>query len=356
MFLKQILKHGFKSVALIGLGKNTGKTFTFNQLVTEASKLRLDAAITTIGLDGDERDHLWYSPKPKIVVRAGQVVANAKTLLLASALDYEILAVTDIKTPLGEIAIARAHKSGKTILAGPGTGQDLKSLKIILEKLGIDFLFVDGAVDRRSLAAPLIVDTAVLAVGVEVAWDRSLLLKKLRERYKILTLPSYTGCVDRASLRDVADEVKAVIFKKDGSKELVSEHDFFQNTAVLAHYLKKRPHTIYIRGALTDSVLAKILSHRAQAGCLTLLAADPTNVFLGRKSWQKLLSQGLSLQVLDSIKISAVTVNPLHSRYGYADPLELLKDVGKEVHPVPCFDLSLGLHYMPEGRAGDGVF
>jgi len=161
------------------MGKNTGKTFTFNQLIMEARQLDIGVAMTTIGLDGEPSDSLFHHAKPKILLSPGQIVANARSLLLASGLDYEILQATGVTTPLGEVFLARALSAGETLLAGPGTRQELALVKDQLEGLGVDLFIVDGAVDRRSLAAPMVTDTTVLAAGAEASWDRRRLLEKL---------------------------------------------------------------------------------------------------------------------------------------------------------------------------------
>ena len=109
--------------------------------------------------------------------------------LLESQLDYEVMATTGVYTPLGEVVLARVLSAGTMVLAGPGSAQHLASVKQRLGSMDIDLLLVDGAADRRSLSVPLITDTAVLAVGAEVAWDRLQLLDRLRHFLQVLTLP-----------------------------------------------------------------------------------------------------------------------------------------------------------------------
>lgn len=103
MFLAEILKNHFRSVAIIGMAKNTGKTFTFNQLLMEGQKRGLKLALTSIGLDGEERDSLLRHKKPPITVFPGMIVATAKQLLLASRLDCEIWAPPGPSRPWGRL-------------------------------------------------------------------------------------------------------------------------------------------------------------------------------------------------------------------------------------------------------------
>ncbi len=357
MLIEEVLSLGFSSISVIGLGKNTGKTFSFNQLLMEACQLGINVAVTTIGLDGEEQDSLLYYEKPRIIIRPGQIVANAKSLILDSGLDYEIMGSTGIRTPLGEVILARALSTGKTLLAGPSAGHELVLVKQQLEKVGIDLLIVDGAIDRRSLSAPMVTDTTVLAVGTEVSWDRQLLLERLKAQVAILTLPAWKNPKLAGEVRGLATEidVKVALLSAEGIQSRVSYEDIVHNPNVLAELMDEQTTTVFVQGMLSDEVLAKILSRKPNMALLTILVSDPTSVFLGKQSFLRLTSNQAALKVLDPIHLSAVTVNPFSSRFGLADPLLLLRDVGQAVDPIPAFDLNLGIRYRPEREAFDGI-
>lgn len=356
VFIGEILDLGLRSVSVIGLGKNTGKTFTFNRLIAEASQLGITLAMTTIGLDGEDRDSLLHHDKPQVLLSPGQIVVNARALLLDSVLDYEILGTTGIMTPLGEIILARALSGGKTMLAGPGTRHELALVKEKLEGIGVDLFLVDGAIDRRSLAAPMVTDTTVLAVGAEASWDRAHLLEKLRLQMEILNLPAWEGQLPGEVDGQISDGDTKLVLLSDGRlQSKVSQQDFFQKPESLARHMTSGTQTVLIQGMLTDEVLLQILGSCVGIASVTLVAADPTHVFLSKQSFQRLRSQQVALRVLDCIRIMAVTVNPFHSRYGHADPLRLLADVGQAVYPIPTYDLNMGIRYRPEGEGFDAI-
>lgn len=354
MLLAEVLNNHYRSVAVIGMGKNTGKTFTFNQLLSEAQQQGLTMALTTIGLDGEARDSLFHHDKPQVVINPGMIVANAKSLLVESGLDYEILGTTQINTPLGEIILARSLSFGKTVLAGPNTAHELAQVKKQLDGLEVDLLLVDGAVDRRSLSAPLVTDVAILAVGAEVAWDRFLLLEKLRHHFALLTLPPFKHHTLDQYLRGLPEDVKVVYLSYDGVPKAIKYSEFELESGLvesLAHELK----LVYVRGLLSDDVLVKIMGQVFKEASFTLLAQNPTSIFLGPQSLQRLAAQNIDLRVLDAISVCAVTVNPFNSSYGFVDPIQMLVDVGRAVYPVPCLDLALGLRYVPEKEDVDAI-
>ncbi len=356
MFVEEILDLGFRSVSVIGLGKNTGKTFTFNRLLTDATQLGINLAITTIGLDGDERDSLLHHDKPQVLLSPGQIVVNARALILESDLDYEILGTTGVMTPLGEVVLARALSVGKTMLAGPGTRHELALVKKQLEELGVDLFLVDGAVDRRSLAAPMVTDTTILAVGAEASWDRSLLLEKLGHQMEILGLPAWQGQWPREEREKICETDSKLVLLSDGVLQgTVTQQDFLHNPDSLAGQVTSGTQAIFIQGMLTDEVLLKILSCGSGAVTFTLLVSDPTHVFLSTQGFQRLRSHQAELQVLNAIRISAATVNPFNSSYGHADPFRLLADVGQAVYPIPTYDLNLGIRYRPREEGFDAI-
>ncbi len=105
----------------MALEKNTGKTFTLNQLLAEGERLGVTTAVTSIGLDGEEQDSLFGHDKPRVLVRPGQIIATARELLLAGGLDYEILSLTGITTRLGGRLFGTGQKFGPGD-AGGGAG------------------------------------------------------------------------------------------------------------------------------------------------------------------------------------------------------------------------------------------
>lgn len=353
MFLAEILSNHFQSVAIIGMAKNTGKTYTFNHLALEGQRLGLNCALTSIGFDGEERDSVFAHRKPRITVWPGTIVANAKSLLLASGLDLEILATTGVSTPLGEVVLARVRSMGQMLLAGPGSARDLNRVKCHLAHLPVDLFLVDGAVDRRSISAPLLTDTAVLAVGAEVAWERQVLLSRLRHFLSVLTLEEITDAGIVKVCRAAPEEIKVLAVADQRVVGSITKEQY----ATIRRFVDPLPcvDVVFVRGMLTDDLLTVLLPVAAVSGGFTLVASDPTAVFLTPSALARLAVQGIKLKVLQSLHLSAVTVNPFHSRYGYTDPLKLLRDVGRTVYPLPCYDLRLGLRYVATEEEIDAV-
>jgi len=160
----------YKSISIIGTAKNVGKTTTLNYMINIA-KNKYKLGLTSIGRDGESKDEIFSIPKPRIYVEKGTIIATAKQCIFNSDITKEILVATNLKTPLGEILIIRALSDGFVELAGPSKNAELLKIKKILYDLNCDLVIVDGAVNRKSYAAPIITDATILATGAAFSQD-----------------------------------------------------------------------------------------------------------------------------------------------------------------------------------------
>ena len=60
---------GFRSVSIIGMCKNAGKTTVLNRLIQELSHSGQVLALTSIGRDGEDKDLVTGTKKPGIYDR-----------------------------------------------------------------------------------------------------------------------------------------------------------------------------------------------------------------------------------------------------------------------------------------------
>ena len=106
-----------KTMSIVGMCKNAGKTTTLNWILRQETDRVL--GLTSIGRDGESTDVVTGTEKPSIFVRRGTLVATAREMLRLGDVTKEILCTTGIPTPLGEVVIMRALSDGYVQLAGP---------------------------------------------------------------------------------------------------------------------------------------------------------------------------------------------------------------------------------------------
>ena len=153
-----------KTMSIVGMCKNAGKTTMLNWLLT-AGHLRGTLGLTSIGRDGESTDVVTGTEKPGIFVREGTLIATAKDMLRLGDVTKEILMTTGIPTPLGEVVIMRARSAGYVQLAGPSITTQLRSVSESFFALGAEKSVIDGALGRKSLGARAVAEGVILCTG-----------------------------------------------------------------------------------------------------------------------------------------------------------------------------------------------
>ncbi len=137
------LTAGAKRLALVGLAKNTGKTVALAALLRELEAQGRPVGVTSAGRDGEARDVIDRRiEKPQIVLAKGSLVATTDSLLRASRLTHELMEHTGIRTPLGQVLIARLKEPGAIEVAGPSAGADVRAVS--------DTILAQGAGHNRA--------------------------------------------------------------------------------------------------------------------------------------------------------------------------------------------------------------
>jgi len=173
------------SLGVLGTAKNTGKTTTLNALLKCLSEKLL--ALTSIGFDGEDLDHITGLPKPKVFVEEGSFVVTSEEAANHSTARLHLLRRFDIRTALGSICLYRVRGSGTVVLVGPYSSEDLLTIKEVLEKDMVEVFLIDGAINR--IVPFQHSDFVILAVGASRSTNLDFLLSETRVIVKALRLP-----------------------------------------------------------------------------------------------------------------------------------------------------------------------
>lgn len=319
-----------RSLSIIGMGKNTGKTSFLNLLLKEAGKSHPDKvmAVTSIGRDGEERDLVTRTEKPRVYVLEGTLVATSEELLNKCDVTKEIIEITGIRSSLGRVVIFRALSDGFVEIAGPSRGSDLAHIEKTVKDLEEGCLFiVDGALSRMSSASKT--DGAVLCTGASISHDHQLIFEKTMHALSLLMLrkteielPQAEG---RAFLKngEVWKEVEGNIALSIG-REICGQ--ITESTSV-----------IYIKGAVTDRLVGDFLSSRDFRN-LSLIAGDGTQFLMSIETLEKLSARGITLEVASEIEVKMLMVNPYDPNGIEADFKALLLKLSSELE-LPVYSL-----------------
>jgi hypothetical protein len=329
------LLSGTRRLALVGLAKNTGKTETLAAILAEHAAAARPVGVTSIGRDGEEHDVLDARiDKPRVQLAAGDLVASTGALLRASGVPHERLEQTGMRTPLGEVIVARLCKAGTVEVAGPSAAADVRAVSDAMARRGAEQVLIDGAIDRRAASSPVVADGLVMATGAVLSQDIEQVVALTAAAVELVRLPQ---------ARDGAqtdEEGKRIVLPR----RLVLSGE----PPEIAELLRARPRasTLVVDGALGERFLEGLLSARQErAGReLRILAADATKVFLSSHAPAWYRHQGIAIEVLRPIELKAITVNPVAPQSHRFDSERLRTLIKEAVGDMPVFDV-LDPHY-----------
>jgi len=345
---------GSRSLAIIGLVKNAGKTTVVNALMANCPHL---FGLTSLGLDGERIDHLTGLAKPRIAPPAGTLVATTKGSLERSRYTIEVLEELPFLTPLGRVIIGRAGDEGQVEVSGPTT---LAELRFTIERLqahGAEQVLVDGAINRIGSASPRVSEGVVVATGGMVGDTLHDVLETTAATLDMLSLPEIPD-ETRAQLAPyLAQGARALSFDDRGEVTPLEVGSVVgEGVAVAREVERLGTRTLFVGGALTQEFVddfTRVLPPRRE---LRVVVRDATVLVLPAATVQRFRKRGIALEVLTALRVLAVTANPFRVPQPYQPKVFFDAVAGAVGDRVPVFDVVNGRASLPGGvRRSDAV-
>ncbi|MDR2088299.1 MAG: hypothetical protein LBP73_02970 [Clostridiales Family XIII bacterium] len=335
LLLETVKDH--RVVSVVGMAKNTGKTTALGALIAEARDAGIRLGITSTGRDGESEDLVTGTAKPRIFLPEGAVATIPTELYAFADAGLEILRMTDYRTALGRVMLCGAVSEGYAQVAGPVSAEGQTGVCAEMLALGADMVLIDGAVDRRSVAAPRASDAVILATGAALSGRVSEVAAETAHVVGLYGLPVLR---DAAALAEIAKHAgeKRILCLGDETK-ILDLRTGLAAGADIGGAIDENSRYICLPGALTrnmaEGIPANLLKNAA------FVVADPTRIFVDRRAWRRLQGKGLRVFVLSGVKIAAITVNPYSPAGFFFDSEELLRSVGAAVGDIPVVDVRM---------------
>lgn len=352
----KLIGSSHRIVSVIGMSKNSGKTVTLGYLIEEAFESGRILGLTSIGRDGETTDIVTASDKPRIYVYSGTLIATAEMLFSLCEAKLEVLEVTRFFTPMGRVVIARALEDGYVQIGGASANNDIRQLADRMLDFGADLVFVDGALDRSSSASPVISDSCVLATGAAVDRYMQNTVQKtahLAELFKIGRLklaapdsaaPHADECFKKVTSTDEVEELfessTPAFIDRYGC---VREQDDIK-TAIgagreLAARVGEDTRYIVIKGALINRTIRDFIESTEHYRNIEWVVRDATRLFVDPLEWKYLLRAGVTVSVVNEVRLLAVTANPT-SPYSYSYNADaFLDELRDRISDVPVINV-----------------
>ena len=284
-----------KTVSIVGLSKNSGKTTTLNAIISQAYRHFSRIGITSIGRDGEKQDVATGNAKPQIFASDNMIVATTAELIDYCDASKRIIYSTDFNTPMGRVYLFQTLSGGYIQIGGPSSVSQMIEIKNIMRKFGCDCIFIDGAASRRSFGFSKLADGIVLCTSANISSNMNEAVEKTSYIVSLYDLPI---CLD-----------------DDG---------------------------LFVKGAITDSIIEKILLSytKNELKCLKLIFEDPAKVICSYDHFTRLKSAVNTIEVYGKPELLAISVNPT-SVYGWSFDSEKFVEKLKDKVSVPVFDVAM---------------
>lgn len=326
-----------KTISIIGMDKNVGKTTTLNYII-ENSKSEYRLGLTSIGRDGESEDLVTKTKKPEIYIRKGTIIATAKSCLLGSDFTKEIIDTTGIKTPMGEIIIARALSDGYTELAGPSINADLSKICKKLEGLGCDIVIADGALSRKTFASPSVTKGTILATGASLSGNMEKVIADTSHTVDLLSVEKEEDYRMIKKIREFFDEHKLVFIDKNGNRIFSKVDTVLGSSNEIIKQLNEDVSHVIINGIVVDKLLEDIMNKTKKYKGVKFIVQDGTKLFINRDTKYKFEKTGGIIRSLEKINIVGVSANPI-APYGYRFDNEVFLKKLREKIKFPVFNV-----------------
>ncbi|MSU00608.1 hypothetical protein [Tissierella pigra] len=332
----------YKTISIVGMAKNSGKTVTLNHLIGEAGEQGVTIGITSIGRDGESLDIVTETEKPRIYVEAGTLIATSTGMIGLGDATIEILTVTEYRTPLGEIVIGRVKDEGYVEVAGPQLLSEIKNVSDIMLNLGAKFVIIDGALDRLSQAAPAISEATILATGAVLSRDINKVIEETIHTVNTLSLPVVEDMKVRNIIRKLMDNNEIAVIDENKKVTNIPLKTALNGGHIIGDYLRDNSRYLVIPGSLVKKTIEDLRRTTRRYKNIDIVIRDGTKIFINPKDWLVFLHAGVRVKVLDPVNLICITLNPYAPAGYYFEPREFLSKMKSYITKIPVMDLVLG--------------
>ncbi|WP_281814599.1 hypothetical protein [Vallitalea longa] len=326
----------YNSISIIGMDKNVGKTTTLNFIINKARGI-YTLGLTSIGRDGEEKDMVTGTKKPRIYVSRNTYIATAKKCIISSDVTKEVIDTTGINTPIGEIVIIKSLSDGYIELAGPSLNTYMKEICMKLSSYGCDYVLCDGAVSRKTFASPVITDATILCTGASVSNDIRRVACESLHTITLLSINKNTDDKLKKTLKN-NERCKVCLVTKDYELRDLNILTSLEASGDIVNNLDKSIKYIVIRGIISDRLILGIIGNTELYRDIAIIVEDGTKLFLSKKVYDIFTRSGGTIEGLNKINVVGVSVNPV-SPYGYEFDKGKLESIIKEGTELPVFNV-----------------
>ncbi len=329
----------YKTISIVGMAKNAGKTTALNYLIEEAIDEGMTLGVTSTGRDGETQDLVTGTEKPRVYLEENMLVAVPSLLYDLADAGLEVLKKTNYSTAIGALLICRVRESGYVQVAGPVINAEQKLLCQEMLDLGSDLILIDGAIDRKTIASPETSDAIILSTGAVLSRKLNKVVEETAHIVNLYRTPELEEGVIRDAIESNNFDDKIMLVNGEGKVKKLDLATGLGAAKEINGAIDEDTKYIYIPGAFTNSVISDISLKNLKK--VQFVLKDPTKIFINAMDWGVFRKKGFRVSVLKNIEIAAITVNPW-APAGYTfDNRFLLAEMQKAIPDIPIVDVRM---------------
>ena len=329
----------YKTLSIVGMAKNAGKTTALNYLIEEAIDEGIVLGVTSTGRDGESQDLVTGTEKPRVYLEEDMLVAVPTLLYDLADAGLEVVKKTKYSTAIGELLICRVKDAGYVQVAGPVINAEQKLLCRDMMELGCSLILIDGAIDRKSIASPDTSDAIILSTGAVLSRKLNKVVEETAHVVNLYRTPELEEGVIRDAITENNFDDKIMLVDGDGKIRKLDLITGLGAAKEINGAINEDTRYIYIPGAFTNRVISDIILKNLKQ--VQFVLKDPTKIFVNAMDWGIFRKKGFRASVLKNIEIAAITVNPW-APAGYTfDNRFLLEEMQKAIPDIPVIDVRM---------------
>lgn len=332
------LSKKYKTLSIVGMAKNAGKTTALNYLIEEADDEGITLGITSTGRDGETQDLVTGTEKPKVFLYEDTIVSVPTQLYDLAEAGLEIVRKSEYRTSIGDLLLCRVADSGYVQIAGPVATMHTKKMCEEMFEMGCELILIDGAIDRKSIASPETSDAIILSTGAVLSRSMKKVIEDTAHIIELYSLPELEASTARTLIEANMTKDKILIIR-GAEVEVLDLTTGLGASRFIDEAIDDATDYVYIPGAFTNSVIADINPSKLKR--VNFVLKDPTKIFINPMDWGRMRKRKFKVSVMQNIKVAAVTVNPI-APSGYSFDHKELRDAMQAVIPdIPVIDVRI---------------
>ena len=316
-----------KITAIVGLSKNAGKTSFLNWLIKQSKPCTY--GILTTGRDGEEKDTVSGNKKPKVFIPKSSYFTTFDYVIKRHAADLTVCKKLLMKVTGKNIWLVKSNKDIFSEIIGPTTVSLQKELCEQMFTLGIDHIFVDGSLDRKSILLSDNVEQFFLIASAEYGNIKQI----LSELKKVILLSSIPVLEDIEIAANIVYKTEEKIEDTKFNTLLGNEEKFISTISA-----EKNIQWIYFPGVITSRIFSHLFLY-LKHNPTKIYIKNPLQLQIQYQQLKKLL-EVCSIRTYTNLKIVGIGVNSFSVSGNHIDCRMLRDEIRAIFKYIPIFDIT----------------